>query len=310
MERKDSKMKLIEYLKEYIEYCKYRKELNYNTLKAYKIDIKQFTEYLNGRTPTKEIIEKYITILHKRFKQKTIKRKIASIKAFYRYLEEQELLRGENPFYKIRVKFKEKFTLPRVIPRKNIEKLLNYMYECKRKNKNNRNIVRNLCIIELLFATGMRVGELSNLKKENIDLESGIIYIVGKGDKERSIQIVDNCLLNLLKQYRQELEEESMKSDYFFMNERGKRYTEQSVRLMIKKYTKDSGIMMKITPHMFRHSFATYLVEEGVDISCLRTLLGHSSIKTTQIYVYVAVKIQSEILKRKHPRNQMKIISI
>ena len=303
-------MQLIKYLKEYIEYCKYRKELNYNTLKAYRIDIRQFIEYLNGMKPTKEIIEEYITVLHKKFKQKTIKRKIASLKAFYWYLEEQELLEEENPFYKIRVKFKEKSTLPRVIPRNVIEKLLNYMYECKRKDKNNRNIIRDLCIVELLFATGMRVGELSNLKKENIDLESGVIYIIGKGDKERSIQIVDSSILNLLRTYRQVVEEKNKKSDYFFMNERGKRYTEQSIRLMIKKYTKECGIMMKITPHMFRHSFATYLVEEGVDISCLRTLLGHSSIKTTQIYIYVAVKIQSEILKRKHPRNQMNIISI
>ena len=154
----------------------------------------------------------------------------------------------------------------------------------------------------------MRVGEISKLKEESIDLESGMIYILGKGDKERNIQIVDENVLNLLKEYIVLRDKKEKSSNYFFRNERGARYTEQSIRCMIKKYTKEAGIHIRITPHMFRHSFATYLVEEGVDISCLRTLLGHSSIKTTQIYIYVAVKIQAEILKKKHPRNKMNIV--
>ena len=152
-------------------------------------------------------------------------------------------------------------------------------------------------------------GEISKLKEDSIDLESGMIYIIGKGDKERNIQIVDEDVLNLLKEYIALRDKKRSDSNYFFKNERGTRYTEQSIRIMIKKYTREAGINMKITPHMFRHSFATYLIEEGVDISCLRTLLGHSSIKTTQIYVYVAVKMQAEILKRKHPRNKMNIMT-
>ena len=97
------------------------------------------------------------------------------------------------------------------------------------------------------------------------------------------------------------------KSGFFFVNSRGSRYTEQSIRLMLKKYTKLAGIDRNITPHMFRHSFATYLIEEGVDISCVQQILGHSSIKTTQIYIHVAAKIQAEILREMHPRNRMNI---
>ncbi len=297
-------------LEEYLEYCEYRKELNYNTLKAYRIDLSQFIQYMSEEEPSKDEIETYITLLHKKFKQKTVKRKVASIKAFYRYLEEREVLSKDNPFHKIRLKFKEKSVLPKTIPRRYIEQLLNYMYKCKQNDEKNRkrNIVRDLCVIELLFATGMRVGEISKLKESSIDLESGMIYIIGKGDKERNVQIVDRDILDLLTKYISLRDRKQKQSDYFFRNERGTRYTEQSIRIMIKKYTKEAGINMKITPHMFRHSFATYLVEEGVDISCLRTLLGHSSIKTTQIYIYVAVSVQAEILKRKHPRNKMNIM--
>ena len=100
---------------------------------------------------------------------------------------------------------------------------------------------------------------------------------------------------------------EIQESGYFFVNNRGNRYTEQSIRLMVGKYTSECGISQKIKPHMFRHSFATYLIEEGVDISCVQEILGHSSIKTTRIYVHVSSRIQAEILRTMHPRNKMKI---
>ena len=100
------------------------------------------------------------------------------------------------------------------------------------------------------------------------------------------------------------------KSGFFFRNSRGRRYTEQSIRLMLKKYAESAGIRRKITPHMFRHSFATYLIEEGVDVSCVQQLLGHSSIRTTQIYIHIAARKQAEILRKMHPRNRMKVGSI
>ena len=113
-----------------------------------------------------------------------------------------------------------------------------------------------------------------------------------------------------VKYNEEENEPEIKKSGYFFINNRGNRYTEQSIRLMLKKYTLKAGIQRKITPHMFRHSFATYLIEEGVDVSCVQQLLGHSSIKTTQIYIHVAAKKQADILRELHPRNNMNIVKV
>lgn len=119
---------------QYLVFCKYRKELDDKTLKAYRIDLRQYFEWVEGEEPGKAEIEKYITKLHIDFKQKTVKRKLASVKAFYNYLEEEELIE-ENPFRKIKVKFKEAVVLPRIIPREEIESLLNYMYNHKPDSK-------------------------------------------------------------------------------------------------------------------------------------------------------------------------------
>ena len=138
----------------YLEYCEYRKELDEKTLKAYRIDLRQYFEYFSEKEPDKEGIENYITELHKIYKQKTIKRKIASIKAFYNYLEEEGLI-SENPFRKIRVKFKEAIVLPRIIPRNEIEQLLNHMYATQKKG--NKQWLRDIAVIETFFATGARI---------------------------------------------------------------------------------------------------------------------------------------------------------
>lgn len=292
----------------YLEYCQYRKELDEKTLKAYRIDLKQYFNTVSGDEPEKDEIEKYITDLHKKYKQKTVKRKIASIKAFYNYLEEEELL-DTNPFRKIKVKFKETVVLPRIIPRTEIEQLLNYMYSCcdSESKVENKCVLRDIAIVEVFFATGARVYEVSNIRTECIDLKSGSIRIMGKGGKERYIQIVEEDVLDVLKRYYLGNEDAIKNSGYFFVNRQGNRFTEQSIRNMLKKYTKRAGIDRNITPHMFRHSFATYLIEEGVDVSCVQQILGHSSIKTTQIYIHIAAKKQVEILKDMHPRKQMHI---
>ena len=291
-----------------MEYCEYRKELDGKTLKAYRIDLRQYFEYVCVDEPDKEKIEEYITHLHKSYKQKTVKRKIASIKAFYNYLEETEII-AESPFRKIKVKFKETVTLPRIIPREEIEKLLNHMYQCLNENDkvSHKHMLRDVAVIEVFFATGARVYEISNIREDSINLNTGLIRLMGKGGKERYVQISNTSILEVLKKYYDENEQAIKKSGYFFVNNRESRYTEQSIRLMLKKYTKQAGIERNITPHMFRHSFATYLIEEGVDVSCVQQILGHSSIKTTQIYIHIAAKKQAEILKEMHPRNNMKI---
>ncbi len=301
------------YMKEkvgqYLEYCEFRRALDQKTLKAYRIDLRQFFEAVSSKEPSKEEIENYITDLHKTYKQKTVKRKIASVKAFYNYLEEEEFIE-ESPFRRIKVKFKETIVLPRIIPRNEIEQLLNYMYShgSKSNHLEKKYWLRDMAVVEVFFGTGARVYEISNIGADCVDLITGSIRIMGKGGKERYVQIGDSSLVKLLQEYYEENKDAIKKSGYFFVNKRGARYTEQSIRLMMKKYSKLAGIDRNITPHMFRHSFATYLIEEGVDISCVKEILGHSSIKTTQIYVHVAIEKQAEILRNKHPRNRMQII--
>ena len=298
-------------VEQYLEYCKFRKELDWNTLKAYRIDLKQFFEYVREDTPEKATVEAYITELHKKYKPKTIKRKIASVRTYYSYLEENEIIQS-NPFRKIKVKFKEISLLPRIIPREEVEKLLNYMYinENRKSEKAYKFWLRDVAMIEIFFATGARVYEISNIKAECVNLNSGLIKIMGKGGKERYIQVVTPEILEILKKYYMYNCKEIKKSGFFFINSRGTRYTEQSIRLMMKKYARMAGIERNITPHMFRHSFATYLIEEGVDVSCVQQILGHSSIKTTQIYIHIAAKKQAEILKELHPRNRMNILKV
>ena len=189
----------------YLEYCEFRKELNIKTINAYRIDLKQYFDYIGEDALDKQRIEDYITVLHKKYKQKTVKRKIATIKAFYIYMEEEELI-PDNPFRKIKVKFKETLKLQRIIPRMEIERLLNYMYS--HPSRNNRYWLRDVAIVEMLFAVGARVYEISNIHRDCVDLSSGTLRIMGKGGKERYLNIASPSVLVLLKKYYNANEEE------------------------------------------------------------------------------------------------------
>ena len=219
-------MNLQNNLKKYLEFCKYRKELSPKTIKAYRIDLTQYLHYISENALQKEKIEDYITQLHKKYKQKTVKRKIASIKAFYRYLEDAEIIK-ENPFHKIPVRFKETVNLPRIIPREEIEQLLNCMYKILDTSSNVKKnyILRDIAVIEMFFATGARVYEISGIKKECIDLNTGLVRFMGKGGKERYVQISNSHVLKILRKYYVENETSIKKSGYFFINQRGNRYT-------------------------------------------------------------------------------------
>lgn len=216
-------MRLEDKLAAYLEYCEYRKELDRKTLKAYRIDLRQYFEYICVDEPDKEKIEEYVTHLHKSYKQKTVKRKIASIKAFYNYLEETEII-AESPFRKIKVKFKETVTLPRIIPREEIEKLLNHMYQCLNENDkaSRKFMLRDVAVIEVFFATGARVYEISNIRDDSINLNTGLIRLMGKGGKERYVQISNTSILEVLKKYYDENEQSIKKSGYFFVNKQRK----------------------------------------------------------------------------------------
>lgn len=159
--------------------------------------------------------------------------------------------------------------------------------------------------MELLFATGMRVSELCSLGPTSIDLINGVIKIYGKGSKERIIQISNPAVLSAVCAYNNVFSPLIQDTGWFFVNRLGNQLSAQSVRNVINAYTELAGIEQHITPHMFRHSFATLLLEEDVDIRYIQQLLGHSSITTTQIYTHVTSKKQRDILATKHPRNKI-----
>ena len=294
----------------YLDYCKYQKNLNSKTLKAYQIDLKQFCEYMltTDMQPSRINISNFIIHLNKNYAPKSAKRKIASVKAFFTYLEEEEIL-SENPFSRMRMKFNEPFLLPRTISLGSLRKMFMTAYENETlvdlSEYQKRSAVRDVAVLELLFATGLRVSELCSIKQRDIDLEQGVIRIYGKGAKERMIQITNDLVLTALNNYRICFGRQMQNNNFFFLNRSGLRLSEQSVRFMIKKYACMANLPEHITPHMFRHTFATMLLEEDVDIRYIQQILGHSSIVTTQIYTHVAANKQKEILTEKLPRNRI-----
>lgn len=296
----------------YLEYCRSQKRLDPKTLKAYRIDLRQFSAYfanteLSDVLPEK--LEQYIAALHQKYKPKTVKRKIASIKSMFHYLEYKDII-DKNPFAKIQVKFREPVILPKTIPLHTIESLLLSIYQQKNNAKTDyqkRNALRDAAVIELLFATGIRISELCSLKIDDVNLYDQTILIYGKGSKERRIQIGNDDVVRTLTEYRQDFMAEIESCRHFFANQAGQQLTDQAVRRMIRKYTALASIELHITPHMFRHTFATCLLEADVDIRYIQEMLGHSSINITQIYTHVALSKQRDILTTKHPRKNFHV---
>ena len=250
------------HIRNYLEYCKSQKCLDAKTLKAYQIDLRQFSEQIsNINIPeiTSEILEQYISQLHKQYKPKTVKRKIASVKALFHYLDYKEII-NNNPFNKILIHFREPVKFPKTIPLHTIETFLYTIYK-QRKNARTpyqrRNALRDIAVAELLFSTGMRISELCSLKVNDVNLYDGTILIYGKGSKERRIQIGNESVIKILAEYNDDFCSERQSCTNFFVNQSGKALSDQSIRRMINKYTSLASIQQHITPHMFRHTFAT-----------------------------------------------------
>lgn len=295
----------------YLDYCKYRKRLDSKTLKAYRIDLKQYAAYSNTSYDfySRNILDSYITILHKQYKPKTVKRKIASLKAFFHYLSYREIL-SENPFDKLDIRFREAKLLPKTIPFHSLQTFLSTLYAQKElapTEYQKHCCIRDIAVIELLFATGMRISELCSLKPQNIDLENNTIRIYGKGAKERILQVGNPDVLSALRLYNAVFRKDIETCGYFFVNRLCHKLSDQSVRFMIDRYARLANLEQHITPHMFRHSFATLLLEQDVDIRYIQQMLGHSSISTTEIYTHVSNGKQKDILFHRHPRNFMEI---
>ena len=303
---------LQKWAEQYLVACKYQKGLDAKTIKAYRIDLSQFNMFMGqGEADlTRSSMMEYISDLHQKYKPRTIRRKIASVKAFCGYLEYEELI-TESPFAKLPLKLNAPLILPRVIPFSVIEAILSTAYQRGKmeglSEKQKRVALRDIAVLELIFATGIRVSELCSLKCGDINLVEGEVKIYGKGAKERMVQIGNPAVLAALQAYQALNCLAIEHSGMFFVNRLDKPLSDQSVRNIVAKYTRLAGENMHITPHMFRHSFATLLLEEDVDIRYIQRLLGHSSIVTTQIYTYVSGRKQRDILSIKHPRNKIQV---
>lgn len=301
-------MNLQEIINVYITFCTEQKTLSTKTTKAYQTDLRQFADYTNSIFD-REHIQSYITQLHRSFKPKTAKRKIATLKAFTHYLMVHDLI-SANPFDKIETSFREPVLLPKTIPFNIISAILSSAYSSLKvcqTDYSRKCVLRDIAVLEILFATGARVSEICTLTPDAIDLENHTLKIFGKGSKERMIQIENPDVLKSLSNYFIAFQDEIFTTGFFFVNKLKHRLSEQSVRAMVNRYVNAVGYDHHITPHMFRHSFATLLLEEDVDIRYIQKILGHSSITTTQIYTHVAMAKQKENLAVKHPRNKIKI---
>ena len=299
----------MELMDDFLEYCSLVKKLDKKTIRAYKTDLQQCIALIGDgaiNQLTKEMIRKYIKdISH--FQHKTIKRKLASLNAMLNYFEmDNEWF--VNPMRRMNIHMREPVRLPVVMTIDEVRGLLNEAYKRSGTYKTGTcsyvKTIRDIAIVELLFASGMRVSELCNLKIKDVDIHEGRVRIVGKGNKER---MIDLCQVETLKALANWLavREEYNKDSSFFCSRLNKQLSTQSVRLLIRQLSQSLGIVKHITPHTFRHTFATLLLEEDVGITYIQHFLGHSSITTTQIYTHVNMRKQREILRNKHPRRHL-----
>ena len=281
----------------YLDYCKTHKRLSSHTIRAYKNDLMQFynSDYDN--------VESYIEQLTRsNIKTNTLRRKIACMKVFYNYLKYQNIIE-ENPFNQLRFQFRTEKVLPKTIPHDILKSIFIYLEQkviVSKTDYQKQHAERNLLIISLLLSTGIRISELCHIHLKDINLSNKTLRIIGKGKKERILFLGDQKTFNLLETYINKTRNES--NDFLFPGKHSlKQLSEQSVRLVIKRIVEQNNFSRTITPHMFRHSFATMLLDSDVDIRYIQQILGHSSISITQIYTHVSHSKQKEILSSFNP---------
>lgn len=297
---------LAEQIAQYLQTCEFEKNLSADTLKAYRIDLTQFAAFAQGSMVDKALLGQYAAHLNQHFAPRSVKRKLASVRAFYSTLEEQESIE-ESPFHRFRLHIVYPKELPRVIPTGTVELLLREAYG-QYQNSGNCWALRDILVLELLFDTGMRVSELCKLTPETFQLgpNSLRLLIHGKGRKERVLQIATMEVVSLAERYLGLFGDSIYDAGFILLNRRGRPLTTQGVRQIIARHIQTAAVQGHITPHMFRHTFATALLDGGADIRYIQGLLGHSSISTTEIYTHVATGQQSAILAQRHPRNEMR----
>jgi len=290
-----------EIIYEFLDYISYEKKYSDYTEKNYELDLFKYFEYLdknnlNYLTVKYKDVSNFTLFLAKQnYKSTTINRIDSSIRSFYNYLELEEKING-NPF-----KAASNLKVPKRLP--NYFKYDEYLTMISVIDKDDYEY-RNRLILEMLFATGLRVSELSNIKIKDIDFSEREIKIMGKGSKERFVFYNKECAIVLdsyLKECRSKLLN-GKDSEYLFINHLGDKLTDRGIRLIIDKIVKKSCIKSKVSPHTFRHTFATMLLNEGCNIKSVQELLGHSSLGTTGIYTHLTNDEVRLAYMKAHPR--------
>lgn len=308
----------------YLKHCSGAKNLSPLSTQAYFHDLRVFVEFIGKKTNVKNIsrdtLYKFVEYLFEQGRSEaTVKRRLACLKTFYKWLENIEEV-DISPFFK----FDLKIRLPQRIPRNlSIFELKSLLAEAskqagltaeeynttnitKRFSRSNVSILNSLVIIEVLFNTGVRITELTTIKLDNIDLKEGVIKIHGKGRRERKVYLTDKEIKNLLESYLLIRDHAKPDHDFLLFNSRLTPLSSQSARLLVRNLGESANLTRRITPHMYRHSSATQLLEAGVDMRFVQKLLGHESIETTQIYTHVEDQALKKNISRARLRDKIR----
>ena len=284
-------------LRSFLNYLLVDKGLSNNTVKAYEADISSFFQWLDNKdlkykNLQEDHINQYVSFLFQRkMRSSSVNRKISSIKSFYIFLVKRNFVKN-SPLNDLVTPKQEKY-LPESMSEAEVDKLLNSP-DVANKIEN-----RDKAMIEMLYATGMRISELVNLKITDVDMKRCVVKVFGKGSKERLVPFGETAL-DSLRSYLNEREQSSSKE--IFLSNRGKKMTRVAFWQRVKIYLIRENLKNSISPHTLRHAFATHLLNRGADLRSVQLLLGHSDLSTTQIYTHIAKQRLSDVLKKHHPR--------
>lgn len=288
-------------LEKYLDYLKYNKNYSDKTILNYELDLKDYFNFLKVEClDYKEVTYSDLMPLFKHFEtnkltNKSIRRHISSIKGFYKYLVNNEIVNA-NPFIYVKLPKKEQ-KLPRYLTLSEMLSIFDKM-----EIKTNYDL-RDRLILELMYATGVRVSEVINIKVYDIDFYNNSIKVLGKGSKER-IVYYNEVVGDLLSKYMSIYDSLNKKNlEYLFLNQKGDKLTTKGISYIINQVIKKISFNKHITPHMLRHTFATHLLNNGCSVTTVQELLGHSSIGTTGIYTHVTFDHIKEVYYKTHPRN-------
>lgn len=306
----------------YIKYCKFERGLSINSVQAYSYDLEGLCLYaaekFDARDGAVEIEkldrdfwQEYIGVLSDTLRVTTVRRRMVCYKGFFNFLTEEGII-AENPFEKLRIRLKVPDTAPETLALEEVQQVLDaaYSYEPHESVGITKEMAqfihyRDIAVLEILFATGMRVHELCDMTFSTYNRKSQTIRVVGKGCKERFLYIGNVDVISAINTYLEYRASFKFKNEHLFLNRWGDPLSCQAVREIVTKYCVMAGIGRNITPHAFRHTFASLLLEEGVEIRYIQEFLGHSSISTTQIYLHTSERKKREILTKMHPRKKL-----